>query len=188
MTIYIIEHLEPKIFPWCLLEYQRISEIVGKDNLWFTNIKSRNKKLAKLGKIFKQPVSKLKLERICILDPESKQTLTSKDKNKFKYFIFGGILGDYPPRKRTKIELTSKFSKVTTRNIGKAQLSTDNAVYVTNKIIKGGKLEKTKFVDSPEIKINKIESIILPYSYPIKDNKPMMSPKLVKYLKNKKSF
>src|SRR3989338_10620936 len=28
---YIIEHLEEKLYPWCLLEYTHISKMVGKD-------------------------------------------------------------------------------------------------------------------------------------------------------------
>ena len=43
--IYIIEHLEPKIGRWTLIEYAHISKIVGKRSLWFTNIKHRSKKL-----------------------------------------------------------------------------------------------------------------------------------------------
>ena len=39
--IYIIEHLEPKLWEWCILEYEHISQTVGKDNLWFTNIRDK---------------------------------------------------------------------------------------------------------------------------------------------------
>src|SRR3989344_3510320 len=39
---YIIEHLEEKVYPWCLLEYTHISTIVGKDNLIFTNIAKKH--------------------------------------------------------------------------------------------------------------------------------------------------
>jgi len=44
-TVYIIEHLEPKLFPWCMIEYKHISKTVGKSNLWFTNIKQKGKVL-----------------------------------------------------------------------------------------------------------------------------------------------
>src|SRR3989344_4588506 len=40
--IYIIEHLEQKLWPWCVIEYKHISKIAGKNNLWFTNIKKRD--------------------------------------------------------------------------------------------------------------------------------------------------
>ena len=40
---FIIEHLEPEedISKWCFFEYEHISEIVGEDNLIFTNVKPK---------------------------------------------------------------------------------------------------------------------------------------------------
>ena len=37
----IIEHLEPELYDWCLIEYEHISKIAGKGNLIFTNIKNK---------------------------------------------------------------------------------------------------------------------------------------------------
>ena len=186
--IYIIEHLEPELYPWCLIEYKSISKIVGKQNLWFTNVKEKEKnKLKNLGKVFTDSVKSLDIPNSCILDPEAPKILTSKDSKQFQYFILGGILGDYPPRKRTKQELTS-FLKGKQRNIGKEQFSTDNAVYVVKQITNGVELKSMKFQNELEIKINKIESILLPYSYPLIKNKPRISKELVQFLKKKKTF
>ena len=186
--IYIIEHLEPELYQWCLIEYKSISKIVGKQNLWFTNIKEKEKsRLKNLGKVFTKSVKSLNLKDACILDPEASKVLTLKDSKQFKYFIFGGILGDYPPRKRTKEELTP-FLKGKTRNIGREQFSTDNAVYVVKQITSGIALKRMKFQNELEIKINKIESILLPYSYPLIKNKPKISNELVQFLKKKKIF
>ena len=41
---YIIEHLEPELYEWCLIEYKEISKIAGKENLWFSNINPKDKK------------------------------------------------------------------------------------------------------------------------------------------------
>ncbi len=190
MPVYIIEHLEPKLWPWEIMEYKHISGLVGKNSLWFTNIKSKQDadKLKKLGKIIPASVSKLNLKYACILDPESEQTLTPKIAKEFYYFIFGGILGDYPPKKRTKKELTSKFKHIPSFNIGKEQMSTDNAIYTVKQIIQGKSMAKLKFQDELEIKINKIESIILPYRYNLVNKKPFVSKEVVDYLKRKKSF
>ncbi len=184
-SIYIIEHLEPELWPWCIIEYKNISKIVGKNNLWFTNIRKDGKKLEKHGKVIEKSVKSLNLRNVCILDPESKVTLSPKDEKKFKYFLFGGILGDYPPKKRTKKELTV-FVNGKTRNIGKEQMSTDNAVYVSKEILNGKNIKEIKFKDNVEIKINKIESTILPYRYVMVKNKPFMSKEIINYLKNKK--
>jgi len=191
MPIYIIEHLEPKIWPWCLIEYKHISKIVGKNNLWFTNIKQNNnavKELSKYGKIIKQSVRELSLSKACVLDPEAKVTLNPKETKQFKYFIFGGILGDYPPKKRTRKELTQFIKNPKTRNIGKQQMSTDNAVYTVNQIVSGKDLKDLKFKNKIEIKINDIESVVLPYKYNLIKEKPLISQDLIAFLKRKKGF
>ncbi len=186
--IIIIEHLEPKVWPWCKIEYESISKIIPKNNLWFTNIKDEKEFLKNLGKVSKESVIDMKLQEACILDPNAIKTLTPQDAKQFKYFIIGGILGDYPPRKRTKEELTDKIRGIEARNLGKKQFSTDNAVYVLKQIIQGTPLEKMKFKNKITIKINDIESVDLPYYYPLIDGKPRISEELITYLKNKKDF
>lgn len=187
--IFIIEHLEPKLYEWCIIEYGSISEITGKNQLWFTNIKEKNAgKLRKYGKVITKSVKTLNLKNSCILDPDARKTLTQKIAKKFNYFILGGILGDHPPQKRTKKELTRFIKNAKSYNIGKSQFSTDNAVFVVNEILKGKFLSRMKFKNDIEIKINDIESVILPYSYPVIDGKPLISERLIRYIKNKKSF
>lgn len=198
--IYIIEHLEPKLFDWCLFEYEHISQLVGKDNLWFTNIhKNDLKKLEKFGRVFSEKfvevIDKLGINKkeICILDPESNKILESREcSERFRYFLFGGILGDYPPKKRTKDELTKFIPNVEIRNIGKEQMSTDNAVYTVFQIANGKNFRDLKFQDGVSVKINEFESVDLPYRYNltlVKGKKNVyMSPKIVEYLKNKKGF
>ncbi len=183
--IYIIEHLEPKLWDWCILEYEHISQTVGKENLWFTNIldKKEAKILSKFGKVFEKRVCDLNLRGICILDPESNNLLEPADKNNFQYFVFGGILGDYPPRKRTKEELTIHLPNCETRHIGKEQMSTDNAVFTVKQILHGKKFGELKFEDNVRIDINEFESIDLPYRYNLVDNKLFISEKLLAKLK-----
>ena len=188
MQIYIIEHLEPRVWPWCLIEYRNISKIVGKENLWFTNIKRKNRNLEELGKVFKDSVGKLNLKNACVLDPEAPNALSPKDSKNFDYFIFGGILGDYPPRKRTSLELTGLIKNAEARNIGKSQFSTDNAVLVTKRIIEGIPIGKMEFMDTLTIKINDVESTDLPYRYPIINGKPQISKELVNFLKKKRTL
>jgi ribosome biogenesis SPOUT family RNA methylase Rps3 len=189
MPTYIIEHLEPRIYKWCLIEYKNISRIVGKDNLWFTNIKRKNKNLESLGKVIKESVSELNLKNACVLDPEAPKLLNPEETKSFDYFIFGGILGDSPPKKRTTPELTSKIKNAEARNIGKEQFSTDNAVLVVKEIAENHKrFDEIKFIDTLTIKINDVESIDLPYRYPIVKDKPQISEELVKFLKRKRGF
>jgi len=62
-------------------------------------------------------------------------------------------------------------------------MSTDNAVYVVKQIVNGTPLEKIPFQDEIEIKLNKIESTILPYRYALVNGKPFYSKELINYLK-----
>lgn len=183
---YIIEHLEPEVYDWCLIEYKHISEIVGKENLIFTNVGKGMDRLKALGEVKKESVAEMDLKNACILDPEADVTLNPTDKS-FDYLIFGGILGDYPPRKRTKVELSSKldFEK---RNLGKEQMSTDTAVYVAKKIIDGKKLSQLKFKDGIEIDIAEGESIDLPYRYVVEDGKVVLPNGFAEFLRERKEF
>lgn len=185
---FIIEHLENRLYEWCLIEYKNISRIVGKNNLIFTNIKNPQdvSKLINLGGVKIDSVTKLRLENACLLDPKAKKTL--KQNEKFDYFIFGGILGDFPEQGRTEKYLTSRIKNVEVRNLGKKQMSTDTAVLVTKMTVEGTRLEKIRFIDNPNIPIKKgkiQEEINLPYRYLLKNNKPLISNKLIKYLKEK---
>lgn len=186
--IYVIEHLEPKLGKWTMIEYGHISKIVRKSNLWFTNIKHPNKNLKNYGKAIKESVSKLDLDRVCILDPESNIMLSPKEAKSFRYFIFGGILGDYPPKKRTKKELTQFIRHAKVRNIGKRQMSTDNAVKVVHEIASGTPLSELKFKYKIELPMRKCESLILPYQYLLVNGKPFMSLELLEFLKRKRGF
>jgi len=189
MAIYIIEHLEKELWEWCLIEYENMSKIVP-GRLWFTNVKNKKEadKLNEFGKVFSESVKSMKLDNACVLDPEVPKTLTPSDCRKFDYFIFGGILGDYPPKKRTKEELTKYLGKIEKRNIGKEQFSTDNAVKVVSEIEKGKRFDDMDFVNGASIKINNVESVDLPFLYYLENGKPFMSRKIVSYLKKKKAF
>jgi ribosome biogenesis SPOUT family RNA methylase Rps3 len=183
---YVIEHLEPEAYDWCLVEYKHISKIVGAGNLIFTNVKKGKEKLKALGEVHDSSVKELNLKNACVLDPEAGKTLSTADK-KFDYLIFGGILGDFPPKKRTGIELSSKldFEK---RNLGKEQMSTDTAVYVSKKIIEGKKLSDIKFKDEIELDVDEGESVELPYRYVIEDGKPVLPDGFVEFLRNREEF
>ncbi len=188
---FIIEHLESKLYKWCFLEYKHVAEIVGNKNLIFTNIKNAKdrKKLNPFGKTNEKSVAELNFKNCCVLDPNAEKTLIPKEAKKFSCFIFGGILGDYPAKKRTKKLLTSKIKNVQIKNLGKKQMATDNAVLVVKKIIRGKPLAEIKFCDKLKIKINKVESIILPYRYVCeKNNKPVISKELIEHIKKSKGI
>jgi ribosome biogenesis SPOUT family RNA methylase Rps3 len=188
--IYIIEHLEPQVWPWCVIEYKHISETVGKENLWITNLKDGCKELEGYAKLISPSVKELNLDlkKVCILDPDATSTLSPQDSELFDYFVFGGILGDHPPKKRTGPELTQFLPGASKRDILKEQMSTDNAVFTVHTILNGTPIDKMKFQDGIEVKINDIESIDFPFRYALVNGKPFISKELIKYLKAKQDF
>lgn len=188
--IFIIEHLEKEVYPWCLIEYRHISKIVRKKNLWFTNLKGKKgaASLSQYGRCITESVRDLNLKNACVLDPAATKTLVPAEARRFSYFVFGGILGDYPPKQRTKQELTPLLPEAKARNIWKEQMSTDNAVLVVSEIIRGEEISSLSFQDSIEIKIDAIASVQLPYRYHIINKKPFISPALTAYLKKKKGI
>ena len=183
---YIIEHFEPELFEWCMIEYEHISKLVGSENLLFTNVKQKTPSLAALGKVSKESIHELKLPNACILDPEAKQTLSKQDSS-FDYLILGGILGDDPPQKRTTQELSTKLS-YPTRNLGKDQFATDTAVIVAQKLLLGTNLATIKFIAELEVETGDDESVILPFKYVVEGEKTLVSPKLLAYLKTHDGF
>ena len=155
----------------------------------FTNIKNKDlSRLQKYGSASVKSIAELNLKNVCILSQYSKKALTTKDENKFKYFVFGGILGDNPARKRTQQLIKKLKIKFSTRNLGNKQMPSDVAVYVAKNILDGKKLVDFKFVDELEIEINENESVTLPFRYVVDKNKLIINEKLVGYLRKKKEF
>ena len=97
MMKFIVEHLEKRLYKWCIIEYTHISEIVGKSNLIFTNVKPGDvKKLSSLGKVYTKSVKSMNLKRICLLDPDVDKTLSKSDSKKFDYILLLPILHHVP--------------------------------------------------------------------------------------------
>jgi len=189
---FIIEHLEPTLSDWCFIEYNHISDIVGSENLIFSNIKSdaEKEKLQELGEVKFESVIELNLQKVCILDPNAENQLSPVDAS-FDCLIFGGILGDHPPQNRTEESLTSKLEQES-RNLGKEQMSTDTAVLVAKKIIEGKTFSELQFKDTIELDVENPEgiehTITLPYRYLLENGKPILAKGLAEFLLDKEEF
>lgn len=70
--------------------------------------------------------------RICLLDPKAQHAISPQDADEFDGFLFGGILGNDPPRDRTKELRKLGFPG---RHLGPVQMTTDTAVYVTSIVV-----------------------------------------------------
>lgn len=178
---YIIEHMDPELWDWSVLEYKNVAKHVGSDNLIVSNVpQDEEEKLDGVCDVDNLSVTTMGLARVCVLDPEAEQELSPDDADKFDYLVFGGILGDHPPKARTR-ELQVPGAE--RRNLGQAQMSTDNAVMVAKLIVEGKKLSELSFQDDLVIPMDEGEEIILPFRYLVIDGKVFVSDAVVEYVK-----
>lgn len=129
------------------------------------------------------------MDRICLLDPKAPLPLSvcdagihtssaraaHDDPTPFTHFLFGGILGDDPPRDRTASLREQGFPG---RHLGSVQMSTDTAVGVTKRVVEDGQrlglaeldgvrgadtpqdgVSALRFIDSPTLQFSRSESV-----------------------------
>jgi len=187
--ILVIEHCEPNLSEWLMLEYKHSVKIWGKNTV-FTSVTDKKtiNILKTIAKTEKKNVKELLNNKKCIiLDPQSKKTLKTNDFTNLYAIIIGGILGYEKPKGRTKKLISDKY-KFETRNIGKIQLTIDGAVFITKEIASGKKLEEIEIAYELEIAHDSIHSTVLPFGYPIVNNKPIITPGLLEYVKKDIDF
>ena len=100
---YVVEHLDPELGPWSLLEYQAIARESADDGVKFclSSVPNEPQVLSQLqgvkGLVVEhrsvEDIYPTKEERVCLLDPAAKAELSPNDGQKFDVFLFGGILG-----------------------------------------------------------------------------------------------
>jgi len=181
MPKFIIEHLEEELFDWCVIEYKNMSKTVGKENLIVTNIKNPEdrKKLESFAEVKAESVLDLNIKNICLLDMDAESELSPNDN--FDNLVFGGILGDDPPQKRT-VKFLAEL-KAEKRHLGKMQMATDNAVFTAKLITDGKKFSEIKFIDNPSIKMEEGLDLELPYRFVEVNGKPFISDELLFHIR-----
>jgi len=180
--ILVIEHCEPQLSEWLMLEYKHSVKLWPGKTI-FTRVKDKKTtdSLRKLGQVEKQKAKDLLKNKNCIvLDPQSKKTLKTQDFTNLDAIIVGGILGYKKAKGRTK-KLITNNSGFETRNIGNIQLTIDSAVFVAKAIFLGLRLKDIEISSELEIIQDSVHSTIIPFGYPIINNKPVITPGLVEY-------
>jgi ribosome biogenesis SPOUT family RNA methylase Rps3 len=169
---FVVEHLDPELGPWSALEYKAIADESAKAGCAFilSSVPSsllNSPEIQGTGATVKsESVESYFAERkakICLLDPKAEKELEPTDANNFDVYLFGGILGDDPPRDRTS-ELRKKGFQG--RRLGPKQMTTDTAVRVTRTVILDQvRLEDIAYVDFPELQLDEHESTEMPFRY-----------------------
>ncbi|KIJ43872.1 hypothetical protein M422DRAFT_30707 [Sphaerobolus stellatus SS14] len=200
MPTYIIEHMEEddedtKVIPeWVELEYRQMRILAGEGStVHFTALsKSSSSSLASAftaskpgehlapakahteGILDLMKSEGVELGKVCLLDPKSDKELSPEDAEEFSWFLFGGILGDDPPRDRTSELRNLGFP---TRHLGPVQMTTDTALGVTKKVIHDiVPLQEIPYIDYPTITFNPRESVEMPFRYIANEKKEPILP------------
>ncbi|GLB39602.1 putative predicted SAM-dependent RNA methyltransferase [Lyophyllum shimeji] len=203
---YVIEHMEEdedtarSIPPWVELEYAHMRTLAGPDaRVHFTHLsKSSSGSLSTAFQSSQEGLAEalcyqmsvldlmkskgIGIDRVCLLDPKAREGLSPEDGDgRFDMFLFGGILGDDPPRDRTAELRVMGFP---TRHLGPVQMTTDTALGVTKLVIKDKKpLSEIPYVDFPTIRFNSRESVEMPFRYIAdKGGEPLLPPGMRKLL------
>ncbi|KAG2103447.1 SAM-dependent RNA methyltransferase [Suillus discolor] len=195
---YVIEHMEedettPKSLPpWVELEYAHMIMLAGiNGRVEFTHLShnsssSLDARLASINEpsasyhVHTQSVMELleqnniSITRVCLLDPKAQTVLAPEDGKIFDHFLFGGILGDDPPRDRTSELRQLGFPS---RQLGSMQMTTDTALAVTKRVIDDKvQLNAIPYVDFPTITFNAKESVEMPFRYIVNGKEPVLPP------------
>jgi ribosome biogenesis SPOUT family RNA methylase Rps3 len=136
---FIVEHMDPELESWQVLEYSTIAKECAESSSQFI-LSGLPKAVPELAQVEQSPQSvddlvssaNIPKERVCLLDPRGESDLAPEDGDKFDVFVFGGILGDDPPRDRTAELRVKGFGG---RRLGKEQLTTDTAARVTRIVV-----------------------------------------------------
>ncbi|CAK4027546.1 arginine N-methyltransferase SFM1 [Lecanosticta acicola] len=180
---FIVEHLDPELEEWQTLEYNTIykeSEANGHkfllSGLSPSFAGSKGLSLPETSKTSRTAESMYPgdaKQRVCLLDPKAEKDIGPEDADSFDAFLFGGILGDDPPRDRTGDLRKLGFPG---RRLGPEQMTTDTAVRVTRMVVQNGMtLAEIPFIDRPEFhipsapgpdgKAGPVETIDMPFKY-----------------------
>ncbi|CAL9736556.1 protein arginine N-methyltransferase Sfm1p [Monosporozyma servazzii] len=186
--LYVIEHMEDGFSEWVKLEYAQIIRDVGAENLVLVSVSNELKEadlpqeLIKMGLQWTHSglecivdefphlnLPPMKAGNVCLLDPRATEDLAPADASQFEYLLFGGILGDHPPRDRTTELKTLHPGLLIGKRLGDKQMSTDTAVRVAQRITNNQTpLSNIEFIDYPEFRFNKHEATEMPFRY-VKD-------------------
>ncbi len=189
--IVAIEHMEDGMSRWMLEEYKeaaRVARSMGW-SLVITGVADQRVQalLTRAGiPHTSQPACRMLRGRLSILlDPEASKPLEPWEAHAAQALVIGGIMGDHPPRGRTRL-LTHTCPGAARRHLGPHQLSIDGALKVAALIARGARLREIPLAVAPVVEVEtplgRVE-IELPFAYPLREGRPWIAPGVVELLR-----
>ncbi len=197
--LIVIEHCEDHLSRWLLYEYEDAARLSG-GRIVFTHVSRREwcERLSRLGRCYRDSIVELrgvlweKPEEVIVLDPSAEKLLEPREARSARVVVVGGILGDNPPRGRTRECITGRMGGVLARSLGPYQLSIDGAVYVYLRVEEGLEPTRVPVVTNPRFEFEVLPGVRveveLPFAYPLVDGKPLIPEGVVRLLKSGLSF
>ena len=157
LTTFVVEHMEPYLFEWCLAEYLAMQQylhhhpcrLLIANSQQYRHFQGKEQEdnqlnIHRLEESFKDSKGQCSSEdqsvvelhkswegkRVCMLDLRAEKELSSEEE--WDFIVFGGVLGDHPPRDRPA-PVRQHFPVL--RHLGAMQLATDTAVLVSRLIL-----------------------------------------------------
>lgn len=192
LRLVVVEHLEPMLSEWMVIEYRAVAGIVGRERFWITNVRGQDDRLVLksiAGRVFAKSIADMEVPlKLILLDPAASTPLRPEDFGEDACILVGGIMGDFPPKHRTGFfrERIGRHVDVAPRNIGLLQFPIDAAVYVALKISEGKFLDEIPLVDGLRIIVDEFHEVELPYGYPVKNGRVVISEEEVRFLVGRK--
>ncbi|MEZ0346384.1 MAG: RNA methyltransferase [Infirmifilum sp.] len=191
--VFAVEIIDAFVSRWMYIELLNASRIVGRENLWIFNVKDRCEleKLSSIAGLVEHDsiISRIedlgKIFRVVVLDPEAPEELKPSDFTGRTLVVVGGIMGDHPPRGRTRKEVTWKLKgRFIARNLGPGQFTIDGAIYMARAIAFGRTLQSIPVQRGLILRGDGFE-VHLPYAYPLENGSVVISREEVDYILNK---
>ena len=191
MGVIVIEHMEDGISRWMLEEYREAVRVAGEQGYRVVIAGVAREDIAALLEGLGAEVLGVGGERVydrvdaIVLDPRAPKPLEPWEAGRACCLVIGGIMGDHPPRGRTRL-LSWRYLNAAKRNLGPHQLSIDGAVKVALMIASGRRLGEVGMTVKPGIRLKtpmgEVE-VQLPYAYPLRpDGRPWIAEGVVRLL------
>ncbi len=190
MRYIVVEHMEEKATRWIIEEYLeviRIAHSLGVTPV-FTNVADES--LASLlerngAKVEREPGWELfNTPYTIVLDLEAAKPLEPWELNTVDAVVIGGIMGDHPPRGRTRL-ISFMYTEAAKRNLGPHQFSVDGAARVVAEVFKGKRLKDLKVQVGVSLMVKTVygeAEVFLPFAYLIGDDGKPLLPDGIKRL------